>query len=339
MRGETRRITLFIYDGFQSLDLSGPLEVFATANRLARGGAPPYALQIVAPAARPVTGISRVRIVPDATCQQVRGRVDTLIVAGGDVRAVIADHAVLRWLTGMSRRARRVASVCTGAFLLAEIGLLAKRRATTHWQAAHLLAERYPRVSVEPDAIFVRDGRVYTSAGVTAGIDLALALVEEDRGHAAALAVARQLVVFLKRPGGQSQFSSALAAQAAAPGPLKSLPEWIVEHLTDDLSVDALAGRAGMSARHFARVFRTELGVSPAKFVARARLDAARRWLEDGALGLEQVAARCGFASAEQMRRTFRRHLKVVPIDYRKRFHQRVAPAVAAPAPTTRRSA
>jgi transcriptional regulator GlxA family with amidase domain len=221
----------------------------------------------------------------------------------------------------MATRVRRLASVCSGSFILAEAGLLDGRRATTHWLGVDLMRERYPRIAVEPDAIFVRDGHIFTSAGVTAGIDLALAMVEEDLGHALALAVARRLVVFLKRPGGQSQFSSHLAAQAKPVGVLKDLPAWILEHLGSDLAVERLAERAGMSPRNFARVFTREMGTTPAKFVERARVDAARRGMEDGGLSLEDIAGRAGFSSAEHMRRTFRRHVRVVPHDYRKRFH------------------
>jgi transcriptional regulator GlxA family with amidase domain len=241
-------------------------------------------------------------------------------VSGGDVEAAANDPELRRWLRGMARRVRRLASVCSGAFVLAEAGLLDGRRATTHWAGLPILERRYPRIHVDADAIFVRDGRVYTSAGVTAGIDLALALVEEDLGRATALAVARRLVVFLKRPGGQSQFSRHLAAQTIEPGALRGVPEWILEHLDDDLPVERLARRAAMSPRNFARVFRRSTGLTPAKYVEHARVEAARRLLEDGADGLEAVAARCGFASGERMRRTFVRHVGVVPIDYRRLF-------------------
>jgi transcriptional regulator GlxA family with amidase domain len=340
----TRRIAILAYDGVQSLDVTGPLEAFAIASTLSQQGGvrrPAYSVEIIAPSAHPVTTSSGLRLIPDRSYRAVRGRIDTLVVAGGDVLGVLEDRALLRWLGASARRVRRLASVCSGAFLLAEAGLLRGRRATTHWAAIELLARRYPDITVSADALFVRDGHIYTSAGVTSGIDLALALVEDDLGHAAALEVARWLVVFLKRPGGQSQFSSHLAAQAVAPGPLHDLPEWIVANLGEDLSVARLAARAGMSPRNFARVFRREARLTPAKFVERARLDAARRWLEDGGLGLEQVASRCGFGSAEQMRRTFQRHLRIVPIDYRRRFHRQPVAAAAPVAATeaTRRQA
>jgi transcriptional regulator GlxA family with amidase domain len=332
---DTRRIAILVYDGVQSLDVTGPLEVFAAAAMHLREATahPAYRVEIVAGSPGIVTTGSGLRLYVEHRYRDLRG-MDTLIVAGGEARAVAAAAAqrpLLRWLAATSRRVRRLASVCSGAFLLAEAGLLDGRRATTHWAGTDLLAQRYPRISVVPDAIFVRDGNVYTSAGVTAGIDLALALVEEDLGHATALAVARRLVVFLKRPGGQSQFSSHLAAQATPPGPLRDLPEWIVANLGAGLSVEALAARAAMSPRNFARVFRRETGMTPAKYVERARVDAARRCLEDDGLGLEEVAGRCGFGSAEQLRRTFHRHLRVVPIDYRRRFHRQPAAAAVAP--------
>jgi transcriptional regulator GlxA family with amidase domain len=248
--------------------------------------------------------------------------VDTLLVAGGDPREILQDASILRWIDRIKPRVRRLGSVCTGAFILAAAGLLAGKRATTHWRWAEALAAQFPDVEVEADALYVRDGDVYTSAGVTAGMDLALAMVEEDLGQRLALEVARGLVLFLKRPGGQSQFSSHLAAQAIARGPLKDLPDWILEHLDENLTIEILAERVAMSPRNFARVFLRETGVTPAKFVERARVERARRSLEESRRSMDEVAGECGFGSAERMRRTFRRHLRVVPHDYRKRFER-----------------
>jgi transcriptional regulator GlxA family with amidase domain len=213
-----------------------------------------------------------------------------------------------------------VASVCSGAFVLAAAGLLDGRRATTHWGWCDTLAESFPDVTVEPDCIFVRDGNVWTSAGVTAGIDLALAMVEEDAGREVALAIARRLVVFLKRPGGQSQFSAQLAGQLAEREPLVELQAWIADHLDADLSVERLAEMATMSVRNFSRTFAAEVGITPARFVERARVEGARRLLEESTASVDEVAARCGFGTAETMRRTFLRALRVSPSDYRRRF-------------------
>jgi transcriptional regulator GlxA family with amidase domain len=317
---------MLAYDRAQTLDVTGPLEVFAIAARLhqeANPGAQPfYETEVLAPSARAITMSSRIRIVPDRAFASVRGSIDTLIVAGGDARGLIANTQVLQWLRRMQPRVRRLASVCTGAFALAEAGLLDGRRATTHWRWAEEMSTRYPRVTVDADALFIREGNIYTSAGVTAGMDLALALVEEDLGHRLALSVARHMVLFLKRPGGQTQFSSHLEAQSLPRGVLKDLPEWILENLDGDLSVEALAQRAAMSPRNFARVFTREIGITPAKFVERARIERARRVLEEDATPLESVASVCGFGSAERMRRSFQRHLRVVPHDYRKRFER-----------------
>jgi transcriptional regulator GlxA family with amidase domain len=220
----------------------------------------------------------------------------------------------------MASRVRRLASVCSGTFLLAEAGLLDGRRVTTHWRGCDELARRYPALTVERDPIFVRDGTVYTSAGVTAGMDLALALVEEDHGRQVALRVARQLVMFLKRPGGQSQFSAQLALQTADREPLRELQAWIADHLDGDLSVPVLAAEVAMSERNFARIFTRQVGVTPARFVERARVEGARRRLEESTDGVEMVAVRCGFGSAEVMRRAFLRLLGVPPSAYRGRF-------------------
>ena len=325
-----RRVAVVAFPGVQSLDVVGPLEVFAGAARWAAevGGprARGYAIEVLARRRGEVVARSGVRLVADRAFGRVRGGIDTLLVAGGEgTLQAIRDVALLRWLRGMAPRVRRLGAVCTGSFVLAEAGLLDGRRATTHWAACARMATRYPRVRVEPDPIFVRDGDVWTSAGVTAGIDLALALVEDDLGRAAALAVARQMVVFLRRPGGQSQFSAQLAAQAADREPLRELQAWIADHPGGDCAVPALARRVAMSPRHFARVFRDEVGTTPARFVERVRVEAARRRLEESDDGVDAVAATCGFGTAESMRRAFLRTVRVAPAAYRARFRLRRA--------------
>jgi transcriptional regulator GlxA family with amidase domain len=227
---------------------------------------------------------------------------------------------LVEWLRGTGPTATRLVSVCTGAFLLAEAGLLNGRRATTHWSRTGQLAQRYPDVHVDPEPIFVRDGNVYTSAGVTAGMDLALALVEDDLGRDIALGIARQLVMFLRRPGNQTQFSAQLSAQVALREPLREVQHWVAEHPEEDLSVDNLARRAGLSPRQFARAFAEEAGISPGRYVDKVRLEAARRHLEDTASDIGQVARACGYGTPESMRRAFLRTLGVPPAEYRRRF-------------------
>ncbi|HVO25946.1 MAG TPA: GlxA family transcriptional regulator [Candidatus Margulisiibacteriota bacterium] len=322
---DPRRVALVAYPDIQVLDVTGPLEVFArTARWLCEHGrraTPAYTTELLATTSGTITASSGLRLGVDRRLREVRGRIDTLLVAGGSgARAAMQDALLLRWLRSMAPRVRRLGSVCTGAFVLAEAGLLDGRRATTHWRACAALARGYPQISVDPDPIFVRDGNLYTSAGVTAGMDLALALVEEDHGREVALQVARELVLFLRRPGGQSQFSTQLAVQAADREPLRELQAWIADHLDMDLSVPALAGRVAMSPRNFARVFTREVGVTPARFVEMARIEAVRRRLEESAHGVDAIAAQCGFGTAESMRRAFVRHLRVPPSAYRHRF-------------------
>ncbi len=322
-----RRVVVLAYDGVQSLDVVGPVEVFdvATRHRIT----PPYRVEVVAPVAAPIVTTSGITITPARGIGDGRAAVDTFVVAGGQgVDAVVEDTALIGAVRRVARRSRRVASVCTGAFVLAEAGLLDGRRVTTHWASCRRLARRYPDLEVDPDPIFVRDGDVYTSAGVTAGIDLCLALVEEDHGRDVALAVARQLVVFLKRPGGQAQFSSHLSTQIAERDVLADVQGWIADHLEDDLSVARLAARATMSPRHFARVFRAETGVTPARFVEHARVEQARRRLEESSVGIEEIAHDCGFGTPETMRRAFLRLLWVGPAEYRQRFRATADPTV-----------
>jgi transcriptional regulator GlxA family with amidase domain len=242
-----------------------------------------------------------------------------MIAGGPGVEAAAADPVLVDWVRRRARRAQRVASVCTGAFLLAASGVLDGRRAATHWSVCADLARRFPAVRVEPDPIFVRDGPFWTSAGVTAGIDLALALIEQDLGRAVALSVARYLVVFLKRPGGQAQFSAALSLQAAE-DQFGALHDWISKHLADDMAIPVLAHQAGMSERSFSRHYAEATGLTPRRAVERLRVEAARRLLSESRLPIKRISQRCGFGSEETMRRSFLRLLAATPQDYRARF-------------------
>ena len=306
-----------LYDGVQSLDVSGPLEVFAGALRHPAGRAA-YRLVTASPGGEPVRTSSGLTLVPDVDLGAAPVP-HTLVVPGGEGTRTL-DGAIVEWLRVRAPHAARLVSVCTGAFLLAEAGLLDGHRATTHWWLCDAFAERYPKVDVEPDPIFVRDGTVATSAGVTAGIDLALALVEEDLGRDVALAVARHLVMYLRRPGGQAQFSAQLSAQVAERSALREVQRWIAENPQADLSVAALARRANLSPRHFARVFATEVGRPPGRHVDAVRLETARRLLAESDDGVEQIARRCGYRTAEAMRRAFVRTLGIPPAEYRRRF-------------------
>ncbi|HEY1359636.1 MAG TPA: GlxA family transcriptional regulator [Thermoleophilaceae bacterium] len=313
-----RRVVIVAFEGVQPLDVVGPAEVFNTAARIRPPG---YSVEVVAPGAGPIRATS-VQLMPDRAIASCRGPIDTLICAGGTgVREAAGDERLVRWIASAAKRSRRTASVCTGAFLLAQAGLLDGKRATTHWSACAALARRHPETKVEPDPIFVEDDGVYTSAGVTAGMDLALALVDEDEGRDVSLEVARWLVLFLRRPGGQSQFSAQLAAQTAEREPLKELQSWIPDNLDADLSVPALARKVSMSERNFARAFRREVGMTPAAYVETSRVERARIALESGGEQVELVARRTGFGTVETMRRAFRRRLGVSPSDYRDRFN------------------
>jgi transcriptional regulator GlxA family with amidase domain len=314
-------VLILVFDGVQSLDVTGPLEVFAGANRYLAGrgrDGPAYRITVASPGGAPVRTSSGLTLVPDGDLAAAAAP-HTLVVPGGDGTRS-GNEEVAAWLRRLAPAAQRITSVCTGAFLLARAGLLAGRRVTTHWAYADALERQFPDVTVDPEPIYVRDGAFVTSAGVTAGIDLALALVEEDVGRDAALAVARNLVVFLLRPGGQAQFSAQLRAQLARRPAVREVQHWISERPGADLSVDSLAARAGLSPRQFARTFTAETGVTPGRYVDRVRLEAARRELEDGGHGVEQVARNCGYGTPEAMRRAFIRALGVSPAGYRQRF-------------------
>jgi len=329
MSAPCRRVVMLAFPGVQVLDVAGPLDILAGAGDelAARGARPGYAVTLAAAHETPLPSSCGVALVPHAAFAALPpGRIDTLLVAGGPgVHEAIAEGALVAALAALAPRARRIASVCTGAFALAAAGLLDGRRAVTHWAHCERLAREHPSVTVEPDPIWVRDGRVWTSAGVTAGMDLTLALVEEDHGHELALAVARRRVMFLKRPGGQSQFSRQLAAQAAQ-GPIARAQGFVLDHLDAELKVETLAAVARMSPRNFARVFAREVGLTPAAYVEAMRVEAARRHLEDGDHPIERVAMLTGFGQRESMRRAFLRRLGTGPQSYRERFRTARSP-------------
>jgi transcriptional regulator GlxA family with amidase domain len=318
------RIVFAAFDRVQALDITGPWEVFHTAGLIA-GRVPD--LQCLTVDGRDVRSSSGLPFSADGSVADIdAGSIDTLIVAGGaGSRDAAHDPALIDAIRRAAETARRVASVCTGAFLLAEAGLLDGRHATTHWASCDRLAKGYPAIDVDPDPIFIRDGHVYTSAGVTSGMDLALALIEEDFGREVALQTARMLVIYARRPGGQTQFSVQLAHQLAERAPLRELQSWIGEHLDEDLSVGTLADRMHLSQRQFARIFREQIGTTPGDYVEQLRVERARSVLETGTTSLDQVAARCGFAGAEVMRRAFQRRVGTSPSEYRNRFRSPLA--------------
>lgn len=317
-----RTVLVVLFDGVQSLDVTGPLEVFAGAEKHTPGA---YRLRTASLDGAPVRTSSGLTLVPDESLAEAPDP-HTLLVPGGEgTRRTGRDPRLTDWLRAQGPRAERLVSVCTGALLLAEAGLLDGRRATTHWAYCAKLARDHPAVEVDPDPIYIRDGQVATSAGVTSGIDLALALVEEDLGRDTALALARHLVVFLRRPGNQAQFSAQLAVQTARREPLREVQQWITEHPSGDLSVESLAARAALSPRHFARAFQAETGMTPGRYVDRVRLEHARRLLEDTGDGIEEISRASGYGTPEAMRRAFVRTLGAAPAEYRRRF--RPAPA------------
>lgn len=314
-----RRLVIVAGPGVQMLDVSGPLDVFAEAN--VQAGRAVYRTEIVSAQSTTIATSSGARLLADRTIFDADpGAPDTVLVAGSpDAPHRRPAAALLDWLRRTAPSARRFGSVCTGAFALAEAGLLDGRRITTHWAAADALARRYPAIRVEPDAIQVRDGPVCTAAGVTAGLDLAVALVEEDLGRELAKRVAAQLVMFFKRPGGQMQFSRSGAAEPSGRAVLQEVQRWIAAAPAEDHSVARLAERAGLSPRHFARLFRSEVGMTPADWVEAARVAAARRRLEAEGLSPKQVAALTGFANADTLRRAFVRHVGITPAEFRRR--------------------
>jgi len=321
-----RRIGFLVYPDCQSLDLTGPFEAFHWADlmlgMLGRAKAPTYQSLVMAEALGPVRTMSGLEIVAGYSYSEITSGLDTLVVMGGTgCEAASQDRPLVEWVRLIAPKTRRIVSICSGAFILAAAGLLHRRRATTHWIYAERLAKAYPSVEVDASLLFIRDGNVYTSGGITAGIDLALALVEEDLGREAMLGVARHLLVFPRRPGGQSQFRghSSIIESPIRPN-ISELQAWMLAHPEADLSIPALAERMAMSERSFSRLFRSESRQTPAEFAERTRADAARYKLEQTSSSIETIAAECGFGNAERMRRTFQRLFEISPADYRARF-------------------
>jgi transcriptional regulator GlxA family with amidase domain len=316
-----RKIVIVGPPPVQVLDVTGPLEVFSNA--------PGYEIQLASPGPERTLQTNRGLVLADAApITEVHGPIDTLVIAGGPgAESGTYDCNFITWIQKAAKQSRRVASICTGAFVLAEAGLLDGKQAVTHWKFCDRLAKDYPKVLVRPDPIYLRDGSIYTSAGISAGIDLSLALVEEDHGHETALKIARFLVIFLVRPGGQAQYSHMLSHQAITSQPLRELQVWMLQHLREDLTVESLAERMGMSARHFTRVCLREAGMNPGQFVDRMRVEAAQQIIDSSSRGLKEVADACGFKSADAMRRTFLRVLGVTPAEYASRFKSTLARA------------
>ena len=322
--GKPRRFVFLTFQKVVLLDLTGPWEVFMAANALFTDKCPPYDLQLVSgDNSIEIESGGGISLKGHQVASKCRGDIDILIVPSAALavtNSAASDNSLV--VKRLAKRARRVVSICGGAFILADSGLLDDKKATTHWRGTEELSKRFPKINVQADSIYVKDENIYTSAGVTAGIDLALALVEEDLGQAVALECARNLVVFMRRPGGQSQFSPALESQCTERSSINDLIAWATENPSADLSVDAMANYAHMSSRNFSRVFRNEVGETPAALVEKLRVDAARRHLEGTDDALDAISKRCGFGSADSMRRSFQRVLKVAPSDYRKRFRR-----------------
>ncbi|MCC8953517.1 GlxA family transcriptional regulator [Bradyrhizobium sp. Pear77] len=313
------RVAILAVPGVQMLDIAGPMDVFSEANTVLRDS-DAYSVQIIGLSCDPIAALNGTRFLPDASIDCSLEGFDTLLIAGSPGIQKFEDHpGLIAWIRRESRHVRRLGSICTGAFLLGNAGLLDGRRATTHWNSAARLAEKFPLVRLEPN-IYVKDGHIYTTAGVTASMDLALALVEEDHGRSTALRVAKELILFLKRPGGEPQFSIHLEAQASEIGPIRDIHEWILGNLCEDLSVETLATRLAMSTRNFARLFKRETNMTPGDFVEAARVEAARRMLEDSDTPLKKVASMCGFPRQAGLRRAFMRRMDLTPVEYRQRF-------------------
>jgi len=320
-----RTIGILAYEGFETLDLIAPLDVFTLASlglqQLSGFEQNVYPVKVIAKQPGPVSAFNGLKIYADCALSDAQEDIDTLIIPGApDVSCLLSDPELKDWVSMMAPKVRRLASVCTGAFLLAEAGLLNGRYATTHWAYCDRLTRDYPSIKVEPDRIYLRDDFITTSGGITSGIDLALTFLEEDWGRELALGTAQMMVVYVKRPGGQTQYSSHLVSEKSNHPGLRALLMWIMDHPSEDLRNEVLADRMSMSLRNFARVFQEETGLTPAKFVEKVRIDAARQCLGDVNIRIETVADKVGFKDIEQMRRAFLRNVGITPSEYRDRF-------------------
>jgi transcriptional regulator GlxA family with amidase domain len=321
----TRRLAFLVLGTTHLLTVAGPIDVFKRASDMlqqsGRRTTPAYDIELLSSDGSPIPTHAGVSLAGAKAWKKAGRPIDTLLVTTSASRSQMPfDAELLKWIQVTSKHVRRLGSVCSGAFVLAAAGLLDGRQATTHWDLAATLARMYPKVRVDGECIYTRDGHIWTSAGVSAGADLALAMLEEDHGHELALAVARRMVLFLRRPGGQSQFSSQLAAQAAEHHPIRELVAWIVDNLNSELSVPRLARRAGMSERNFGRIFQKEIGLTPARYVAQQRLETARRMLEETGEKVETIAVSAGFGDGEALRRALQSRLRISPALYRERF-------------------
>lgn len=325
----TKNIAVVGFEGAEVLDIVGPLEVFAIASMLLKDQSdemtPAYNLSVLARKKGIFSTFSGVKLVADHSWRNFTQPLDTLFIAGGpDVSALAHDRHFIGWVRSMEKKVRRLSSVCTGSLVLAHAGLLRGRRATTHWLFLKEMQCSFPEITVDSDALYIRDGHIATSAGITSGMDLALALVEEDHGKKLSLEVARMLVLYLKRPGGQSQFSVQLRQQIAEDRPLAGILKWIVTNYRKSMTIEQLAEMAAMSPRNFARVFVRETGITPARYVEQCRLEQAIRRLEETQDPVETLARESGFHSAEHLRRASMRHLGITPQAYRERFQSAV---------------
>jgi transcriptional regulator GlxA family with amidase domain len=321
---EAKHIVILTPPNASILDVAGPLEVFSKTGDYTRQHFPaikePYTVHVLSfDSNTTVKTSSGLPLICEGDIDSIDYEVDTILVAGNAPDNLIPQR-LLDWLKEEAGKIRRIGSICAGAFILARAGILDGRRATSHWMVCDRLAKLYPAVKVESDPIFVRDGNVYTSAGISTGMDLSLAMVEEDFGRDIAVGVARRLVLYLKRPGNQSQFSNILMHQTVDYEPIRDIQDWIVEHLDEELTVELLAERSLMSPRNFARVFLRETGITPAKYIEKLRLETARRRLEETRLTIDEISSECGVGNADTLRRLFLRHMRTTPSDYRKSF-------------------